>query len=84
MVSRKNNNRLKPARGLAAIQRKQPVEIKQKRHHNSFTKALNSGLICFSVGIVMGLPHSVSAETLASTVAPAGTAVHAYDISSGS
>ena len=83
-MSCRSNNHLKSAHGLAAIQRKQPIKIKQKCHHNSFTKALNSGLICFSVGIVMGLPHSVSAETPAGIAVPAGTAVHAYDISSGS
>jgi catecholate siderophore receptor len=69
---------------LAAVQLKQTEKIRQKHYHGSFTKALNSGLICFGVGIAMGLPHNVSAEPPASAAAPAGTAVHAYDISSGS
>ncbi|WP_256324112.1 MULTISPECIES: TonB-dependent siderophore receptor [Nitrosospira] len=35
------------------------------------------------MGIAMGLPHSVLAEPSAGTEIPAGTTVHAYDISSG-
>lgn len=79
-----HSHHLKSASSHTAIQLKSSARVKQKRRRHSLIKVLNNGLICFSVGIALGLPQGVFAEPATTAGIPAGNTTHAYDIPSGS